>query len=281
MALKLSVAIADNCAAPDAFVVWRGFEESIRKARKFGFDGVELALREKEEVDTKQLDNLLLQNDLTVSCISTGQVFSAMKLYMTHPDEAIRRQTIHVFCDLIDLATDFGQMVNIGRARGGVNPGQTSHEAKFHFTGCLEKISNYAEKKKVQLVIEPVNRYELNFINTLNEGSDLIDEYGINNNIGLMPDTFHMNIEEVDISRSIYTFQSKIKYFHLADSNRLAPGMGHLDFEKIFTALHSARYDGWVTVEILPLPNPDEAAKQAVDYLHPYLEKYRAESQVQ
>ena len=55
-------------------------------------------------------------------------------------------------------------------------------------------------------------------------------------------------------------------HFHAADSNRRAPGMGHVDYEEITTALHDVRYRGWLSAEVLPLPDDYSAARQAREF---------------
>ena len=84
-----------------------------------------------------------------------------------------------------------------------------------------ETAKKYAESKGVVLLLEPVNRYETNLINTLNDGLDIIEEIG-SDHLKLLPDTFHMNIEESSIEESIVRAGSSIGYIHFADSNRLA-----------------------------------------------------------
>lgn len=274
--MKLSVVIADDSAAPDAFVVWRGFEESIKKAGAMGFDGVELALKKADDIDRRRLDKLLEENRLEVSCISTGQVFSALKLTLTHPDQEVRSKAVNVYKELILLAKDYGKMVNIGRARGFVASGQTREKAEQLFLEGAGEIADFAAGYGVDIVIEPVNRYEINFINNLDEGGALLKRLG-RENAGLMPDVFHMNIEDASIGRSLEKNSKWIKYLHLADSNRYAPGWGHLDFKEVFEALRKTGYDGWMSVEILPCPGPDEAAAQAVRYLRPLVDQVFSE----
>jgi sugar phosphate isomerase/epimerase len=96
-------------------------------------------------------------------------------------------------------------------------------------------------------------------------------------NMKLMPDVFHMNIEDRTIGDELAENIDYIRYIHLADSNRLAPGQGHTDFNDIFDNLKKAKYDGWVSVEILPKPDPDTAAAQAVKFLRPLIDKYNQE----
>ncbi|MDR1932918.1 MAG: TIM barrel protein, partial [Spirochaetales bacterium] len=69
-------------------------------------------------------------------------------------------------------------------------------------------------------------------------------------------------------------YGSRVGYIHFADSNRLAPGSGHFDFKSVFDALKLVRYEGWASVEILPRPDPDKAAGQAIDFLRPLMEGY-------
>jgi len=273
MMMKLSVAIADEFADQSAFVVWRGFEESIRKAKACGYHGVELALKSRDDVKGINLDRLLSQHDMEVSCISTGQVFSARGLFFTNPDASAQKSITEIFIGLIDLAKNYGCAVNIGRARGYVAHGRSLEQTKSQFASAFIPVCAYAEKQSVTLIIEPVNRYEINFINTIDQGADLIRTIPFKN-IGLMPDVFHMNIEEAGMADSLIKHAPDIRYIHFADSNRHYPGGGHLDFHEVFRALQSMDYQGWGSVEILPLPTPDIAAEKAASYLLPLMAKY-------
>lgn len=269
--MKLSIAIASTDALPSAFVVFRGIEESIRKAAQLGYDGVELALKNVKEVNVNQLQLLLKQTGLQVSCISTGQVYAETGLMFTETDNTKRVMLRNVFKEIIDFASDFGQLVNIGRVRGMI--GQKGRQfAESYFADMVYELCDYAELKGVRIVLEPVNRYEINFINSIEEGVELLNKVN-HRNLGLMPDVFHMNIEDVQIGMELSKYIKYIDYIHLADSNRLAPGWGHTDFQDIFKNLREAGYDGWLSVEILPKPEPYMAAKQAIDYLKPYFIK--------
>ena len=271
--MKLAVAIAHENAAPSAFVVWRGFRESVRKAAEFGYHGVELALRTAADINPDELAGLLSKWKLEVGSISTGQVFSGSGLYFTHQDQAVREKAVDTFKNLILLAKDFGRMVNIGRARGFVAPNQSREAAEKLFIDTAERICEIAAQHGVTMVLEPVNRYETNFINKLDEGSELVSKlkYG---NMGLMPDVFHMNIEEAGLGASLRRNAPLIRYIHFADSNRLAPGQGHLNFDEVFDSLKTIGFNGWAAVEILPEPDPDTAAEQAARFILPRIAKY-------
>jgi sugar phosphate isomerase/epimerase len=98
-----------------------------------------------------------------------------------------------------------------------------------------------------------------------NEGYGLVEPGG---NFGLLLDTFHMNIEEADITGSIRAGGDRIFHFHVADSNRLPPGAGHLDFKAILSALKATGYQGWVSGEFLPKPDAVTSARQAITCLN-------------
>lgn len=210
---------------------------------------------------------------MEISCISTGQVFATLGLYFTHPDPDMREKVVALFSGLVDLAQDFGQMINVGRTRGFVGEGQSRPEAEQLFIDTARQICDNAAEKGVTIIIEPVNRYEINFVNNLDEGAELLAKVE-RDNLGLMPDVFHMNIEDVQIGGSLATHGDLVKYIHFADSNRWAPGWGHLDFDDVFTGLRKANFDGWSSIEILPVPDPDSAARQAAETILPMLEEY-------
>jgi len=268
--MKLSVVIAGEYAPENAFVVWRGYEQSIKKAAAIGYNGVELALGGADDVDQQKIDEWLHEAGITVSCISTGLTFAQRGLYMTHPDTAPRQRAVETFKGLIQLAGNWGGLINVGRARGFVDAGQTRAEVETLFLRCMEQLLPEAERRNVTIMIEPVNRYESNFINSLDEAAVVLGKLK-SANVGIMADLFHMNIEDDDICRSLERNSAYIRYVHIADSNRKAPGMGHTDFESILRMLRGMGYDGWLGVEILPSGDPDAMASAAFDYMRAIL----------
>jgi sugar phosphate isomerase/epimerase len=262
---KFSVVIAHKKALPSAFVVFRGFEESIPLASKLGFNGIELALRNAGEIHVSEMEKLLRLNNLEVSAISTGQIYAESGLSFTTLDSGSRKKLFSVFYELIDLAAIFGKKINIGRVRGQLQEGK-EEQCRQLFNEAIEKICNYAINKQVDILLEPVNRYETNFINNLQEAWEIIIQTKIDN-LYIMPDVFHMNIEDPVIETELLKYRNKINYLHLADSNRHAPGWGHLSFKSIHDTLQSMNFDGWHAVEILPVPSPEAAGKQAINYL--------------
>jgi sugar phosphate isomerase/epimerase len=265
--MKIGIAVAGREALPSAFVVFRDeLCRCVDRAAKLGYDGVELALLRAEEVDIPRMKERLSATGLEIPCISSGQVFAADRLYFTHPDAAVREAAVTRIIGMIYLAGEFGARVNTGRVRGLVNEGESTETAKERYMACLHRCADIAEKVGIELIVEPVNRYEVNFINNCAEGLDIVKAAG-RQCIKLMPDLFHMNIEDVSFRQIFESAREYISYVHVADSNRLAPGWGHLPFDEIFQILSDIGYDGYLTAEILPKPEPDQAAAQAASYL--------------
>jgi len=271
--MKIGVAVAPPGALPSAFVVFReDLETSLRKARALGFDGVELALLHPGQIDPVRIEGLLKETGLEIPMISSGQVFAEGGLCFTHKDPLLRDRAIARIKGLIDQADRFRSMVNIGRVRGPIAPDLPRAESEGRFLDALDEVARYAEPRGVDIALEPVNRYEINFLNRVDEAVEMIDRLG-RPNVKVMADVFHMNIEDRSIEGSLAAFAGRIAYVHVADSNRLAPGMGHLNFPNIVAALEGRGYDGYLTAEILPLPTPDRAAAFAAEYLKAVLSK--------
>ena len=265
--MRIGLAIAPKEALPSAFVVFRDeLEKSMEKAARLGYDGVELALLSASQVNTQRLRRALSANSLELPVISTGQVYADSRLWFTHTDPDVRKLAVARIIELIELAAEFGAMVNIGRVRGHIHEGETRETAEERFLGCIAACADRAEQVGVTMILEPVNRFEINYVNSVQEALRVLRRLG-RTSVKLMPDTFHMNIEDVSLAGSIREAGDQLGYIHFADSNRLAPGQGHLDFAGIIAALVEIGYDGWATVEILPLPDPQRAAASAITYL--------------
>ena len=265
--MKIGLAVSTADALPSAYAVFHDdLCRCIDRCAGLGYDGVELALRHASQVEVPQIKRRLAATGLEVPCISTGQVFATDRLYFTHPEAGVRDQAVERIVDMIRLAAEFGAKVNTGRVRGLIHDGECPKTARERYIDCIQRCADVAEPLGVELLVEPVNRYEVNFINNCAEGVDIVCETG-RRCVKLMPDAFHMNIEDASFRAAIVAAHDVISYVHVADSNRLAPGWGHIQFDEIFDALRDIGYEGWVTAEILPEPEPDAAARQAVQFL--------------
>ena len=265
--MKTAIVIAPHYAAASSFSVYRGLEQGMRRAAELGYRGVELALADAEEGKQNKVSKLLKEYHLELPAISTGRLQAERGLCLSSPRLPVRQKAVAEFLKIIDLAAETGSMVNIGRARGFMEEKDLNQDTLSFFTDSMRIIMQAAQQKGVDILLEPVNRYECRFINRLQEGADFIETAGLGR-LYLMPDLFHMNIEERNIQEALLQYRKQIRYIHFADSNRLAPGWGHLDLPGISQTIEQMDYDGWITVEILPLPDADSAAAQAIGYLN-------------
>ena len=132
-----------------------------------------------------------------------------------------------------------------------------------HVGDALEELGEHAKQYGVPLIYEPLNRYETNLVNTVEAGVRLLRSLSTTN-VRLLPDLFHMNIEEQDIAAALREGAGLIGHVHFVDSNRRAAGMGHIDYGPIAAALTETGYSGFASAEVLPWPDPDAAAAQTM-----------------
>jgi sugar phosphate isomerase/epimerase len=256
-------------------VAFKGdFETNIAKIAGWGYDGVELAVRDPRLVDADELLRVVTTYGLEVPAIGTGQAWGEEGLSFTDPDPAVRAAAIQRVCDHVPFAARTGAacgepgrtVIIIGLLRGIVKPGVSHDQAYTWLVEALQRCSAVAAPHGVRLVLEPINHYETTLINNVEQGLELIETVRADN-FGLLLDTFHMNIEEPVIEDSIRTCGDRIFHFHVADSNRWYPGAGHLDFKSILDALFATGYQGYVSGEFMPLPDADTSAQRSIAYL--------------
>jgi sugar phosphate isomerase/epimerase len=264
--VQLSVVLSTHAAAFQAVAFKGDFEANVAKIASWGYDGVELAVRDPKLVNAGQLERVVADNNLVVPAIGTGQAWGEEGLSFTSDDPAVRAAAIERITSHIPLAGQLDSIVILGLIRGMTPEGQTHEQSMAYLVEAIQQCAAAAEGMGVRFALEPMNRYETDLIHTAADGLDLINRVG-KDNFGLLLDTFHMNIEEPDIGDSIRTCGDRIFHLHVADSNRWHPGAGHLDFKSILDDLETTGYRGFVSGEFMPLPDADTAAKNAASFL--------------
>ena len=264
--MKSALVLSTHAAQFNAVALKGDLETNVAKIASWGYQGVELAIRDPSLVDAAQLQALAERHGLGVPAIGTGQAWGEEGLSYTDADPAVRRAAIARTIAHVPVAGRLGALIIIGLLRGIVRPEVERARAYAWMVEALRECCRAAEGEGVRLALEPLNRYETTLVNTVQEGLDLIAEVGAPN-LGLLLDTFHMNIEEPSIEGSIAACGPHILHFHLADSNRHYPGAGHLDFRSIVAALERTGYSGWLSGEFMPLPDADTAGRRAIAHL--------------
>lgn len=238
-------------------------ERDLEGLRALGYAGVELAVRDPATVPVPSLKALLERCGLQVPAIGTGQAWVEEGLSLTHPDPAVRRAALARLEAHLELAAEWGALVIIGLIRGRRMEGVSRAQALDWLSEALVRLADRAASHRVRLAVEPLNRYETDLLNTVEEALSLIEPLGLSH-VGVLLDTFHANIEEASLEGAIARVRDRLFHVHIADSNRWAPGWGHLDFDPVLKALREIGYRGWLSAEVLPQPSSEEARAQVV-----------------
>jgi 5-keto-L-gluconate epimerase len=252
------------------------FEEKVAKAAKIGCDGVELMVRNPAQLAWEEVKNTLRDAGLAVSQVVTGELYGSDRLCLVHRDGELVQRTEERLRQVIDLASYLSSdsqwaMINLGRVRGRLDLLDEIADRWKVAVERIQSLAEYAAERNVRIALEPLNRYECDFILNVEEGLRFLDDAGCQN-LGLMLDLFHMNIEESNIPDALCHAGNRLWHVHIADSNRRYPGSGHLDFIQPFAALKSMGYAGFVSAELLPWPDPDTAAVKTMEFLHRHLD---------
>lgn len=260
--MKLAYTIS---ASPTRFaaVAAADIHETIPALAALGFEGVEMAIRDPAQVDLEGLAAAVERSAVTVPAVGTGQAYVEEELSLTAGEEQVRVRAVTRLLAQVSVARRLGALVIVGLIHGPIPPDTARTVAEERLLEGLRTVARAARTAGVRLVIEPINRYESNWLNTVEEVLDLIGRLGPDgDNIGVLPDTFHMNIEESDVGAALRRGGARIWHVHVADSNRRAPGWGHLDFEPVVETLRGLGYRGFLSAEVLPHPGVLDAAWQ-------------------
>lgn len=242
-------------------------EQNIKISSEIGYDAVELHnIKDPNIININDLIKLCKKYNIGISAISTGLSNYIDKLSLIDDSKKIRVAAIERVKDYIRLAGCLNCSVIIGTMRGNIPDLSNYKYYEKMLLNSIKFLSDQLINSNVILLIEIANRYESNYLNTAEAISNFIDKTNIPN-LKMMLDTFHMNIEEVNICFSIEKHNKKLGYFHVADSNRLYPGAGHIDFKSILSTLKKINYKGFIGLECLPLPDGVTAAKENIKFL--------------
>lgn len=256
-------------AAGGPFVFSGDLAESCRHAAAIGFDAVEIFAPSADAVDKKVLKDVLTGNNLKLAALGTGAGFVLKKLCLCDPDSWRRRQAIDFIAGFIELAGSFEVPAIVGSMQGSVPKGTDRAAAEQWLREGLNELALLSERNGVPLLLEPLNRYETNLINRLEQGVELIKSLH-SSHVKLLADLFHINIEEDSISGAIRRSGRYVGYAHLVDSNRRPAGCGHINFEEVAKTLREIGYAGYVSAEALPYPNSVAAAGQTMRIFRRY-----------
>ena len=239
---------------------------TVRRLARYGYKSIEIS-GEPEVFDTKDLRNLLTENG--IACWgAVSLMFEGRDLI--HADEAVRATSISYLNECITMAKELDgyEMTIVPSQVGKVAPMDTPEQEWAWAVDSLKEVYAHAQKEGIRIALEPLNRFETNFLNRADQAVLLAEAAGPD--CGVCLDTFHLNIEEADMLEAIKSSKERLVDFHVADNNRMACGMGALDWPLIVKTLKEIGYDGALTVEfVAPLDrtpaNPYQNAVAAAE----------------
>lgn len=241
--------------------------DAIARAAALGYDAVEIMPRALNDPAPEMLREAVTHHSLDVAVLASGFIAFEHGLTFTHPDDGVRRQAVTAMRQCLEAARHVGApLISIGGVRGKLQAGADRAHAMAHLADCVRECGVFAADLGLTLVLEPGNRYETDFIHTVAEALDFLAAVDLLS-VQLMLDTFHMNIEEASITDAIRRAGPHLAHMHFADSNRRAPGWGHIDFHGVAAALREIGYTRAVGLEMTLAPDFDAAARQGLQFV--------------
>ena len=263
--MKLSIVMSVQQARFEAATFKGDLKANLKRIADLGYHGVELAIRDPGRVDQKGLLDLVQSSGLSVPAVGTGQAWGEEDLSFTDENEGIRAMAIERIKSHLPFASKAYAILIVGLIRG-VPKEENFEQAWSWLIDALQECGRAAAGLGVKIALEPICREETPLINTVEQGLELIEKTGLAN-IGLLLDSYHMHREERSIADAIRLAKGRIFHFHVADSNRMFPGAGHLDFGQILGTLADIGYAGYISGEFLPEPDAQTAAERAIEHL--------------
>lgn len=221
----------------------------FRHFAQWGCDCVEIAVEEPQHITPAHV-----RAELGKYQLSSGPVCAC---FPPHRDlrgsPAQQRNAVEYVCRLVDLAVALdapgvaGPMYS-ATGRAEAVPAATKRQQWRLVVRHLRALGDYAAARGKKLFIEPLNRFETDFLNTTAQGLELLEAVG-HPALALHLDTFHMNIEEKHLGRAIRAAGKRLGHLHACGSDRGTPGGDHTDWTEIAAALRAVRYSGDVVIE--------------------------------
>jgi sugar phosphate isomerase/epimerase len=221
--------------------------DRIDRLASLGYDAVELGA-ELPLAEASEARDLIDDAGLSVSSICPS--FTAER-DLSHPDQEVRENAVRYLGEVAELAAAVGAPVIIVAPTAFLRTQPIASESE-EWDFAVESIraaGEHAASLGVDLTLECWNRYGTYLLNRLEQAARLWRETELSNG-GILADTYHMNIEESSLPEAIRTTGPSINHIHLSDSNRAAPGLGHVDFGSVLQALVEVGYPGYLTFEL-------------------------------
>lgn len=233
------------------------------EAKDLGLDGLEVHIGDPSRIPIDAVRSKKEETGLE----TTFTTMLDKDCNIVSPEPAVREAGMRFLKGCVDVVVELD-----GSGLSGV-----IHSAYDHFTGtmrtpdewrwsveCLREIGEYGQDRGVALGVEPINRYKGYFLNTTEDARRLVDDID-HPNVGLLLDTFHMNVEDKSFYQSFKLAGDRLLHVHLNENDRGVPGTGHVPWDEVFRALDEIGYDGWGVMESF-VPEMPEVARMTTTW---------------
>jgi D-psicose/D-tagatose/L-ribulose 3-epimerase len=225
--------------------------EGLRAA---GYDGVEVPVVGQPPSELKAMRAAL--DGLGLDC--TTVTFITPDINPIDPDSAVRARAVDALKQRIDQAA----LMGADSLYGGIYQahkyfvGRGANEQEWRWSAeYLHAAGEYARTMGIRLGLEFLNRFEVFLINTAADAQRMCQDVGLDN-VGILYDTHHANIEESDPGQSLLAVRDNLFQIHLSESHRGTLGTGQVKWEEYFTALKNIDYKGWLVIEAFGTADP-------------------------
>lgn len=260
--------LAIQTRLPEDYLKDAEFRRNLETLQRLGFDGVELNIKDPESMEPARLKAYLGEFGLVLSMFASGLTAKTYQLSLATADEARRREAIRRTAGFLEFAHEFGAGMIAGLLKGA--PQENDPAARERLAASVLELSPVADRLKTPLLIEAVNRYESPVGHSLADTWDIARRAG-SPFVQILPDTFHMNIEEVNMEQALTEHRACFSSLHLSDNTRHFPGFGALDFAKIIAILDKLDYQGKLAIEGNVRKDFAADVKVAMQHLGPVL----------
>jgi len=245
----------------------RNVEDSLPMLKGLAYDGVEIAWIPREhpfymgkDINVSRLRSACSALDLPVAALCP---FYPPEYNLSHTSITKRRRAIDYAKHMIEASAELGaKVVVVLPSACYAKPTGDFGEEWRNAVDSLKEIGHYSQEYGVVLAVEPITRFLTHIVTNVDQALMLVKE-AQTPSLGVMADTFHMNIEEKTIEEALRHANGSLVHVHVSDSNNLAPGSGHLDFRKFFDVLDDIQYGGFVSAELAVSPSEAEHAAAA------------------
>jgi D-psicose/D-tagatose/L-ribulose 3-epimerase len=261
----------------------------FEQIKRWGFDGVEIPIDPVEGENLKAISQQL--NDLHLERTTT----TALDASIADPasrDSKLRKTAVNILKSNVEKTREIGADVLCGPIFQGLGKftGQAVQPDEWKYAvETMQEVGEYAQTLNVRIAMEPLNRFEMYFVNTMADGARFVREVG-NPSVGLLADTHHGNIEESNTASAWEQVSEHIYHVHISENNRGVPGSGQAITDDIFLVLKRINYTGWLTIEAFGQTVPglisrlhlwrnvtehnDDAARLGIEFIRRQIEKW-------